>query len=53
MARFIDGIGGMQGALIGLGAVATRIFDKDINNFILTTIKNLQIMKSNADIKSA
>lgn len=53
MARFIDGIGGMQGALVGLGAVATRIFDKDINNFILTTIKNLQIMKNNAKNASA
>ena len=44
---FIEGLGGGGQALLNFGAIATRVFDKQIANSILRMQKNLEIAKTN------
>ena len=44
---FIDGLGGGINALTNFGAIATRVFDKQIANSILRMQQNLEVAKIN------
>lgn len=47
MANFVEAIGGGGSALMSLGAIATRVFSKQITGAISTSIHNMQASKFN------
>lgn len=48
MASFVKGISGGGNALLGLGATAMQVFNKQIAGSIYTTMNNMDAMKYNA-----
>jgi len=49
LARFIDGMGGAQGTLAGLGALGANVFGKQITEGIVTAISNLRVYTNQLD----
>ena len=46
LTSFIESIGGMKGVLIGLGALGTQVFGKQITEALTVAINNLQVFSS-------
>lgn len=49
MSNFVDSIGGGSGALLGLGAIATRVFNQQIASGITTFVNNFRVAKDNVN----
>ena len=49
--KFIDSIGGLQGVLTGLGAIATKVFSSQISSGLSNLAYNLNFKQAQADDK--
>ena len=53
LASIVDGLGGAKTSLLGLTAIATNLFDKQLNGLILTFVNNLNAVRDNDAIAKA
>ena len=53
LASVVDGLGGAKTSLLGLTAIATNLFDKQLNGLILTFVNNLNAVRDNDAIAKA